>query len=299
MLQSASKDGERFLCCAYSNVGAANMFSRARSLGIRGSLIMAKSKVPSEVCVDEGCFDPTDRVVFCTVSARNSFKLKNEYFENIMLDEAAQVAEACVWGLLRQEVHCLYMSGDPDQLPALVSQAGEELQYGRSMMRRLIDIGVEPELLNVQRRMHPDIVEYPNREFYGGKLLTEYSGSPFDAKALEYIRVEGQEKAVGTSFTNPEEVTVVQKIVSELQGEIKDVVVICPYAAQLNLLKKCLPRTVPVHTVDSFQGREADAIVLSTVRSGKNIGFWKDYRRVNVAFTRAKHVFRVVGNVFG
>ena len=55
MLQSASKDGERFLCCAYSNVGAANMFSRARSLGIRGSLIMAKSKVPSEVCVDEGC----------------------------------------------------------------------------------------------------------------------------------------------------------------------------------------------------------------------------------------------------
>ena len=191
-----------------------------------------------------------------------------------MLDEAAQVTEACVWGLLRPEVHCLYMSGDPDQLPALVSQAGEELQYGRSMMRRLIDIGVEPELLNVQRRMHPDIVEYPNRKFYGGKLLTEYSGSPFDAKALEYIRVEGQEKAVGTSFTNPEEVTVVQKIVSELQEEIKDIVVICPYAAQLNLLKKMfISRSVLVHTVDSFQGREADAVVLSTVRSGKNIGF--------------------------
>ena len=72
-----------------------------------------------------------------------------------------------------------------------------------------------------------------------------------------------------------------------------EIVIITGYSAQLELLKR---KFKYVHTVDSFQGREANAVILSTVRSGNSIGFWKDYRRVNVALTRAKHVLRIVGN---
>ena len=55
-------------------------------------------------------------------------------------------------------------------------------------------------------------------------------------------------------------------------------------------------KNVAVHTLDSFQGKEADVIILSTVRTGNHIGFWNDYRRLNVGLTRAKHILRVIGN---
>ena len=48
--------------------------------------------------------------------------------------------------------------------------------------------------------------------------------------------------------------------------------------------------------MDSFQGREADAIILTTVRTGNTMGFWNDYRRLNVALTRAKHCLRIIGH---
>ena len=53
--------------------------------------------------------------------------------------------------------------------------------------------------------------------------------------------------------------------------------------------------SAPIHTVDSFQGHEADVVILTTVRT-ETIGFWADYRRLNVAMTRAKHVLRIIGN---
>ena len=51
---------------------------------------------------------------------------------------------------------------------------------------------------------------------------------------------------------------------------------------------------VNVHTIDSYQGQEADAVILSMVRR-EDIGFWQDARRLNVALTRAKHCLRIVG----
>ena len=79
------------------------------------------------------------------------------------------------------------------------------------------------------------------------------------------------------------------------------------YSAQVHLLRdkirnhvtfRCMSSHVPVHTVDSFQGSEADIVIISFVRGNKHnsTGFLKDYRRLNVALTRAKHVLLCVGN---
>lgn len=58
-----------------------------------------------------------------------------------------------------------------------------------------------------------------------------------------------------------------------------------------------MPRTVTVATVDSFQGQERDIIIVSTVRSnGASVGFLADFRRWNVAMTRAKCALLVVGH---
>jgi len=53
-----------------------------------------------------------------------------------------------------------------------------------------------------------------------------------------------------------------------------------------------------INTVDSFQGQERDIIYISLVRSNSegNIGFLKDYRRMNVAMTRAKKKLVVIGD---
>ena len=55
---------------------------------------------------------------------------------------------------------------------------------------------------------------------------------------------------------------------------------------------------VTVNTIDSFQGQERDVIYLSLVRSNdrSEIGFLKDYRRMNVAMTRARMKLVVIGD---
>jgi senataxin len=56
--------------------------------------------------------------------------------------------------------------------------------------------------------------------------------------------------------------------------------------------------TLEINTVDAYQGREKDIIIISCVRGSqeRTLGFLNDYRRMNVAITRAKHFLWVVGN---
>ena len=131
---------------------------------------------------------------------------KNQEFEMILLDEAAQLQEAHFWGLLRPEVSQVYMAGDTNQLPAVVSESGEELNHGRSIMERLTNLGLPAELLDTQRRMHPHIVAFPNKEFYQGKLKTLYKEVKQPVAAFKIIDVKGKEERIGTSYQNKKEV---------------------------------------------------------------------------------------------
>ena len=75
--------------------------------------------------------------------------------------------------------------------------------------------------------------------------------------------------------------------------------VITPYAAQARLLREKLPLAeLEIDTVDGFQGREKEAIVISLVRSNERgeIGFLSDLRRMNVAMTRARRKLLIIGD---
>ena len=75
--------------------------------------------------------------------------------------------------------------------------------------------------------------------------------------------------------------------------------VITPYAAQARLLREKLSDgELEIDTVDGFQGREKEAIVISLVRSNERgeIGFLSDLRRTNVAMTRARRKLLMIGD---
>ena len=71
-----------------------------------------------------------------------------------------------------------------------------------------------------------------------------------------------------------------------------------PYTKQIALLKSALPSSVTCATIDSFQGRESDVVVFSTVRCNvtREIGFVDDPRRLNVMWTRAKLGLIIIGD---
>jgi hypothetical protein len=290
----------RILVCAPSNIAVINMYTRAKKFNIKGTLAISESKIPDYIKNNKEEVESWDHdnanIVFSTISMRFGRKLRNQVFKTILMDEAAQCQEAWMWGLLRPEVKYIHMAGDPNQLPALVSDEGVELNHGRSLMERLIKLGYKVELLDTQRRMHPKIVDFPNINFYDGKLKSDYKDPKLNIEPFLIYDVKGQEKIEGTSYMNKKEVEKVVEIYNELKNIVNEIIVIAPYQAQCNLLKK-MNKNIKIHTVDSFQGNEADAVIMTTVRSGNNIGFWSDYRRLNVGMTRSKHILRIVGNV--
>ena len=113
-----------------------------------------------------------------------------------------------------------------------------------------------------------------------------------------------REEAKGNRIVNPTEAAIVMQLVQSLLTTgvpASSVGVMTHYRSQLALLKNNLRAysEIEMHTADRFQGRDKEVIILSLVRSneGKNIGeLLKDWRRINVAFTRAKTKLLVVGS---
>lgn len=92
----------------------------------------------------------------------------------------------------------------------------------------------------------------------------------------------------------------------------RNIGIVTPYRGQVDLIKKKLAEDadlvsslkmlsieLEIKTVDGYQGRERDLIIFSAVRSNRqgNIGFLRDWRRMNVALTRAKAGLIVVGDL--
>eukprot|EP01138_Halocafeteria_seosinensis_P004727 gb/GECG01004833.1/.p1 GENE.gb/GECG01004833.1/~~gb/GECG01004833.1/.p1 ORF type:complete len:358 (+),score=42.72 gb/GECG01004833.1/:1-1074(+) len=115
----------------------------------------------------------------------------------------------------------------------------------------------------------------------------------------------------GTSYLNRSEASAVEKVVTSfLSANVspESVGVITPYEGQRSYVIQHMTRhgmmgatqyeRVEVASVDSFQGREKDYIIVSCVRSNEKqgIGFLNDPRRLNVALTRAKYGIVIVGN---
>jgi predicted DNA helicase len=263
------------------------------------------------------------RVVCATLTGLDSQLLGQRRFDVAVIDEACQSTEPACWvPLLRAGK--LILAGDHCQLPPTVlSTEAAERGLSISLMERLVarfGPGCS-RLLTVQHRMHSAIMGFSNAEFYGGELVAHESvanhrlcdlpgvtAEPITEQPVQFIDTAGAsydeelEEDTG-SRRNVQEATLVVKKVRALlaAGVAADQVgVITPYRAQVRLLREKLSDVpgLEIDSVDGFQGREKEAIVVSLVRSNPEgeIGFLADTRRMNVALTRARRKLIVIGD---
>lgn len=264
--------------------------------------------------------------VICTtcVTAGDS-RLSSFRFRSVLVDEATQATEPEALIPIVHGCKQLVFVGDHCQLGAVITdKRAAAAGLGQSMFERLVALGARPIRLVVQYRMHPSLSEFPSNSFYEGSLQNGVTAEDRKASKEEFPWIDpsrpmmfwsqqGFEEvsASGTSFLNRIEAQAIERAVTHLlrAGVLPHRIgVITPYEGQrafvvshfarAGSLRQELYREIEVASVDSFQGREKDYIILSCVRSSENqgIGFLADPRRLNVALTRARLGNIIIGN---
>jgi hypothetical protein len=261
-------------------------------------------------------------VLCATLTGLDGEVLGQRTFDLAIIDEASQSTEPACWlPLLRCQR--VVLAGDHCQLPpTILSREAAQQGFGVSLMERVVALyGARvTRRLDVQYRMHEAIMTFSSRQFYDGELrahasvrghrlcdLPGVTANPLTEGPVHFIDTAGagydeQEEPGGESRRNPREADLVCRKVRALLGAgvvAEAIAVIAPYAAQVRLLRERLE--VPgleVDSVDGFQGREKEAVVLSLVRSNREgeVGFLADVRRLNVALTRARRKVLIVGD---
>ncbi len=267
-------------------------------------------------------------IVCCTNVTAGSEVLDGFRFSLVVIDEATQATEpSCIIPMLKGRKWVL--AGDHKQLPPTVLCA-EARALEKTLFERLIDTlpSNKHRLLTIQYRMNKVLMQFSNSNFYDNRLvahksvekrsLNTYPG--FQVPSYynpEYRHVVDADRPIvllnsdeqeyrpkgSFSFGNKGEVQKVRQVV-ELMLDCRifpqDIGVICPYAHQVQLINESLQASgVECKSIDGFQGREKEIIILSMVRNNDKgeFGFLKDKRRLNVALTRSRSKTVIIGNV--
>ncbi|MBK8097082.1 MAG: AAA family ATPase [Planctomycetes bacterium] len=276
-----------------------------------------------EAAIARGLVDGAD-VVLATLTGAADMLLSERTFDRVVIDEAAQALEAACWIALPRARRVL-LAGDHRQLPPTIRSEQAATQGLATTLFERLALGPHGALLSrpltVQYRMHAAIQTWSAATFYDGRLqpaaavaghrlcdLPGVTTGAFTEAPLVFLDTAGcgHEETPGDedgSKANPGEAALVTQVVRDLLDHgvpATAIGVITPYNAQVHLLRGSLGGVegLEIGTVDGFQGREKEAIVLSLVRSNEamQIGFLGELRRLNVAVTRARRLLCIVGD---
>lgn len=273
------------------------------------------------------------RVVFTTCVGAGLGLLRDEKFQIVLIDESSQQSEPMSIIPLSKGCQRAILVGDHVQLRGTTGKYAKTMGMEVSLFERLYGTddevtnhGLAKVMLDVQYRMHPQIGEFPSREFYNGRLRAHAScqdrpvpmkGFPWPRQRQQqqqqqhltdspvarcvFVPCTGAEDAGYQSKGNTSQAELSKKVYQLLtateSGASPSVAILTPYTRQVKLLQSLLPGSATVSSIDGFQGREADIIIFVTVRCNPhgNIGFLSDLRRLNVVLTRARAGLIVVG----
>lgn len=255
-------------------------------------------------------------------------------FDVVIVDEAGQalLPECLSAVLLAREK--LILAGDHFQLPPTVMDPALANTLGVSLFETLMrrkGLADSSVMLCEQHRMNSAIMAWSNQRFYGGRLRAHESVAQWlieGEEPLVFVDTAGfglreTSSNSSSSSSNTQDSTAAKSLVlaeeSKLnQGEAQlalkhashlisargvnpqDIAIISPYSAQVSLLQSSndISDSLEIGSIDGFQGREKDAVILTLVRSNDDgeVGFLAEMRRLNVAMTRAKKHLYIIGD---
>ncbi|KAF1815664.1 P-loop containing nucleoside triphosphate hydrolase protein [Eremomyces bilateralis CBS 781.70] len=306
------------LVCAPSNVAVDQLCERIHITGLKVVRVTAKSREDVESSVgflslheqvrmndtnnELGELSSQDEKKFKQLTRAAEREILNSAdvicctcfkFRTVLIDESTQAAEPeCMIPLV---LGCkqVVLVGDHQQLgPVIMNKKAAKAGLNQSLFERLVILGCAPIRL-----------QFPSNMFYEGSLQNgvtmqqrlrrdvDFPWPVADAPMMFWSNLGNEEiSASGTSYLNRTEA-------SNAGVQPADIGVITPYEGQRSYIKENY-KEVEVASVDAFQGREKDFVVLSCVRSNdhQGIGFLSDPRRLNVALTRAKYGLVILGN---
>jgi ATP-dependent RNA/DNA helicase IGHMBP2 len=300
----------------------------ARELANAARAIVARADVVLATCA--GCDHPL---------------LGDAVFDCAVIDEATQAPDPLLLVALARAKVCV-LAGDPYQLgPVVVGGPAVEVTLGSTIFERLAHVAadrtsggtvIQPAMLEQQHRMHAEIMTFPSRSMYGGRLVPAPAVAahrledlgvrpdPLRPRPLWLIDTAGKDwleqrtdfEPAGSltsapgfqldpSTFNPGHA---ERVAAEARRLLSrglppaEIAIIAAYAAQARRLRELLRAEraagLEIGTVDGFQGREKEAVIVDLVRSNDRgeIGFLANTRRMNVALTRARRFLLVVAD---
>ncbi|XP_011068537.1 PREDICTED: DNA replication ATP-dependent helicase/nuclease DNA2 [Acromyrmex echinatior] len=279
------------------------------------------------------------RIVGVTCYGAYHALLRRRSFDVCVVDESAQIMLPTVLRPL-YSARKFILVGDPDQLPPIIkNKTAAKLGAGESLFVRL-DSDNNTINLWKQYRMNRNIMRLANETTYCGKLAfgnKQVENATLTGTNMEQVlsfcerwvrsalsrnlddsvvvlntgrtynlNVESGSRDVilDQTYSNISEVAITLRLVQVLIEAgvcARNIGIIAPYNAHINLLKKVIDKEVEVNTVDQYQGRDKDVILYSCTKSvesdtKKEFEILDDQRRLTVAITRARHKLIIIAD---
>ncbi|XP_061491165.1 DNA replication ATP-dependent helicase/nuclease DNA2 [Rhineura floridana] len=276
-------------------------------------------------------------VVATTCMGINHPIFTRKRFDFCIVDEASQISQPVCLGPLFYSLRFVLVGDHQQLPPLVQNAEARDLGMGESLFKRLEQNKNAVVQLTVQYRMNSKIMSLSNKLVYDGKLecgSERVSQAVVDLPNLKELKLERQysetwiketldpnnpvcflntekvpapehtEKGGVSNMTEARLVLFLTSMFIKAGCRASNIGVISPYRHQLKIItdlmtSSCI-KNVEVNTVDKYQGRDKGIIIVSFVRNNPdgNLGeLLKDWRRLNVAVTRAKHKLIMLGCV--
>jgi len=224
-------------------------------------------------------------------------------FDTVIIDEASQCMEPECWNAILKAKR-VFFAGDHHQLPATVkSKEAIKMGLSETLLDRMTVAIKHHYLLTEQYRMNDSILSFSNAQFYDNQLKSN-SANKNHTLGCGYEESLDQKSR---SLYNEGEFFIIREHILLHKDKYTGIRIgiISPYAEQVRYIRSKIEDDevlraldIEINSIDGFQGQEKDLIIISLTRSNDAgiIGFLSDYRRLNVAMTRAKKKLVIIGD---